>query len=49
MAAAQPYDPSHFNTIPYVHEVSKSFQAKDGPEFVEKVFKVLVLKHSLGS
>jgi hypothetical protein len=45
----QPYDPSHFNTIPYLHEVSKSFQAKNGAEFVEKVFKPLILKHNLES
>ena len=52
MATAQilePYDVHRFNTIPLLHDVSTSFQAKNGTEFVEKVFKPLVLKHKLES
>src|SRR5436853_6715409 len=38
----QTYDINHFNISSYLHDVSKSFQAKNGPDFVEKVFGSMV-------
>ena len=52
MAAAQilqTYDMNHFNIIPYLHDISKSFQVKSGPYFVEKAFGPTVLKHKFES
>jgi hypothetical protein len=38
---------NHFNTIPYLHGVSKSFQAKNGSDFAEKAFGPMALKHKV--
>ena len=43
----QAYDVHHFNTLPNLLDASHAFNSKDGGDFVDKVFKPLLIKHHL--
>lgn len=42
-----PYNVHHFNNMPYLAEAEEAFTTNNGPDFVEHVFRPLLMKHKL--